>query len=374
LDEYLIKAFGSWLLSSITSDDVRAWHTKMGKGTPTARSHAYGLLRTIMGTATSDGKISLNPCVIRAAGSTKRVHKIRPATLQELEAITNAMPVQYQAMILLASWCALRFGELTELRRKDIELTDYTETVDEGNDVEVQEGVIRIRRAVVRVGDGFQVTTPKSDAGTRDVAMPPNLVPMIKAHLEAHVGPEPGALLFPAKHGGHLAPATLYRRFYTARTAAKRPDLRFHDLRHSGAVLAAMTGATLAELIGRRRATGGVQCDNGGRAGRQDHAGDGVRCEGAEPVRRRGCRAGIRAQPGGAGSAGQHAAERAAGEKTCDTRVFVSPPIGQDEQRGRRRRGCGQPTSVYSVVHVKDSLDIIAHLSEGVRATVLVCR
>jgi integrase len=48
-----------------------------------------------------------------------------------------------------------------------------------------------------------------------------------------------------------LAPATLYRRFYTARDAAKRPDLRFHDLRHSGAVLAARTGATLAELMGR---------------------------------------------------------------------------------------------------------------------------
>jgi integrase len=146
LDEYLIKAFGSWPLSSITSDDVRAWHTKMGKGTPTARSHAYGLLRTIMGTATSDGKISLNPCVIRGAGSTMRVHKIRPATLPELEAIANAMPVQYQAMILLASWCALRFGELTELRRKDVELTETTALDDGGNGVVAQEGVIRIRR------------------------------------------------------------------------------------------------------------------------------------------------------------------------------------------------------------------------------------
>jgi integrase len=41
----------------------------------------------------------------------------------------------------------------------------------------------------------------------------------------------------------------LYRRFYNARDAAGRPDLRFHDLRHSGAVLAAATGASLAELI-----------------------------------------------------------------------------------------------------------------------------
>ena len=39
---------------------------------------------------------------------------------------------------------------------------------------------------------------------------------------------------------------------YLAREAgAGRPDLRFHDLRHTGAVLAAQTGATLAELMGR---------------------------------------------------------------------------------------------------------------------------
>jgi len=63
-------------------------------------------------------------------------------------------------------------------------------------------GVIRIERAVARIGDGFQVTTPKSDAGTRDVAMPPHLVPVIAGHLAKHVGPEQDSLLFPARHGG----------------------------------------------------------------------------------------------------------------------------------------------------------------------------
>ena len=48
-----------------------------------------------------------------------------------------------------------------------------------------------------------------------------------------------------------MAPSSLYRVFYPAREAAGRPDLRFHDLRHTGAVLAAQTGATLAELMGR---------------------------------------------------------------------------------------------------------------------------
>ena len=47
------------------------------------------------------------------------------------------------------------------------------------------------------------------------------------------------ALLFPAVTGGHLQPSALYAHFYKARDAAKRSDLRFHDLRHTGAVLAA---------------------------------------------------------------------------------------------------------------------------------------
>ena len=46
-------------------------------------------------------------------------------------------------MVLLASWCALRFGELTELRRGDVDLEDE---------------VIRVRRAVVRTESGFVVT------------------------------------------------------------------------------------------------------------------------------------------------------------------------------------------------------------------------
>ncbi len=48
-----------------------------------------------------------------------------------------------------------------------------------------------------------------------------------------------------------MAPSTLYKVFYPAREAAGRKDLRWHDLRHTGAVLAAQTGATLAELMGR---------------------------------------------------------------------------------------------------------------------------
>ena len=57
--------------------------------------------------------------------------------------------------------------------------------------------------------------------------------------------------MFPAAAGGHMAPSSLYAVYYPARKTAGRDDLRFHDLRHTGAVLAAATGATLAELMAR---------------------------------------------------------------------------------------------------------------------------
>jgi len=236
LDQQILPKLGSMPLTAITDDTVQSWYADLPEDTPTARAHAYSILRAIMTTAVEQNKITANPCALRGAGSSARVHKIRPATLAELDAITAAMPPEYQAMVLLASWCALRYGELTELRRGDIDLKN---------------GVVRVSRAVVRVDGAFDVGEPKSRAGVRDVAIPPHLLPAIEDHLTEFVEDYSDALLFPSRHGDHLAAPTLYRHWFKAREAAGRPDLRFHDLRDSGAVLAAATGATLAELMAR---------------------------------------------------------------------------------------------------------------------------
>lgn len=237
LDNQLLPTFASVPLKAISPAMVRKWHSALPSDRPTLRAHAYGLLRTIMQTALQDGEITANPVHIRGAGNAKRVVKVQPASLAELEALVAAMPERYRLMTLLAAWCALRFGELTELRRKDIDLAV---------------GVIRVRRAVSRANGEYVVGTPNSDAGSRDVAIPPHLFPVIREYLIGVTGGRDG-LLFPAAGDPmkHLAPASLYKVFYRAREAAGRPDLRWHDLRHTGAVLAAQTGATLAELMGR---------------------------------------------------------------------------------------------------------------------------
>lgn len=241
LARLILPTFGSTPLKQITPALVRAWHAEMGEDTPTQRAHAYSLLRNILGQAVRDREIDTNPCHLRGAGNSKRRHKIETATPEQLAALLEALPSKYRAMVLLATWCGLRWGELIELRRKDIRL-----------DLPLGHGVVTVRRAVVRTGGQFVVGTPKSDAGIRDVAIPPHLLPPIDDHLHRYVAPAPNDLLFPASEAGrHLATSTFVRSWYPAREAAGRPDLRFHDLRHTGAVLAATAGATIAELMAR---------------------------------------------------------------------------------------------------------------------------
>jgi integrase len=236
LDDHLLPTFGTRQLAVIKPKDVRDWYTLTLADKPTMRSHAYSLLRTIMGSAVNDEVIDANPCRIVGAGRAKRVHKIRPASVEELGVLTAEMPERLQLMVTLASRCALRFGETVELRRGDVDLSDE---------------VIRVRRAAVRANGMYSITTPKSDASLRDVAIPPHIIPLIEAHLAKFVQRGRDSLIFPTDHGGHLQPSTLYRHWYRAREKAGRPDLRWHDLRHSGAVLAAATGASLAELMAR---------------------------------------------------------------------------------------------------------------------------
>ncbi|MEA5054686.1 MAG: tyrosine-type recombinase/integrase [Propionicimonas sp.] len=238
LDRHLLPTFGDKPLRRITADDVSAWYLSMNAQTPTERAHAYQLFRAILTTA-ADPKVRLisqNPCQIDGAGQVSRAHEVRTASMEELATITSAMPKRLSLAVLLGAWCALRYGEIAELRRKD---------------VDVRNGIIKVRRGVTWPNGKPTVGTPKSTSGARDVHVPPHIMPMIKAHLKDHTAPKAEALLFPALSGEYLHPRTFGKNFDKARDAAGRADLHFHDLQHTGAVLAAQTGATLAELMAR---------------------------------------------------------------------------------------------------------------------------
>lgn len=253
LDVDLLPTFGETALTDITRAMVEDWHHELPGERRTGNSHAYALLRTIMASAEDQGRIPTNPCRIPRGGQNKRQRQIKPATADELRALAEAMPANLRAAVWLAAFAALRFGELVELRRRDVDLT-HPELL-----------VLDVSRAVVYLDGRPMVGTPKSAAGVRRVVVPEALRPVLLDHLQEHAQQGLDGLLFTAPNGGkgscqcghvgcvggHLTPSKLYQHFHPARDAAGRSDLRWHDLRHTGAVMAAQEGASLAELMAR---------------------------------------------------------------------------------------------------------------------------
>lgn len=240
LNKRILPTFASRRLDQITPIAVQLWYESLPAKRQAERAHAYALLRSIMQFAV-DRPLTLipeNPCQTRDAGRVSNRGKIRPATLEELAVIVENMPERLQLAVLIAAWCGLRQGETMELRRGDVNL---------------RKGTISVSRAVTRVaGQDPIVGDPKSEAGTRVVSIPPHIKPAFADHLARHVAPGRDALLFPGRDSGEqLAPSTLYRWYYPAREAAGRKDLRWHDLRHTSATMAAETGASLRDLMHR---------------------------------------------------------------------------------------------------------------------------
>ena len=236
LDQRILPGLGSTPIRELSPLAIKAWYATLPKDRPTIRAHSYSLVRAILATAVADEVITANPCHLRGAGSAKRARPMKPLSLDELARLVAAMPEKYRAAVLIAAWCGLRFGEMVELRRRDVDL---------------KAGVIHVRRAVTWIDSTPIIGKPKSDAGVRDVAIPPHLLPALKAHINDHAAWGPDGLIFPSRTGTHLRSSTLQASYWPARKAIGREDLPWHGLRHTGAVLAAATGATLAELMGR---------------------------------------------------------------------------------------------------------------------------
>jgi integrase len=221
---HILPYFGDRDLASITATEVRRWWTALLPNSPSMKAYSYRVFHALMRQALADELILVDPCRIRGAGQVQRAIRIVPATLAELKTATEAMPPHLRLMVSLASFCALRYGEVSALHRSDIDTHAM---------------VVHIRRGVVQMASGeFAVGPPKSRAGTRDVSIPPHLQEEVEQHLLNHVELQQDSLLFPAKPetpDEHLSARMMQYHWEKARKAAGRDDLRFHDLRHTGA-------------------------------------------------------------------------------------------------------------------------------------------
>ena len=198
---------------------------------------AHRLLKAVLNTALDDGVIRRNPCRITGAGQEESPE--RPTlTIAQVYALADAVGQRYRALILLAMFSSLRWGELGGLRRCDIDLATRT---------------VRVTGQLNEAsGGGFEFGPPKSRAGKRSVPIPAVIVPIIRWHLACFAQQGEEGLVFTSPAGKPLRHANFRCRVWLdALGAAKLPAIHFHDLRHTGNTLAANAGASLRELMER---------------------------------------------------------------------------------------------------------------------------
>ncbi|KFI97867.1 tyrosine-type recombinase/integrase [Bifidobacterium stellenboschense] len=240
-ENHILPYFGRMRLTDITTSDIDRWWAGLDHTQTAMCINALKTLKAILNSAAAPGRdgetplIAENPCRITTPRH-RRDHETIPATIDQVKTIHDAMPERYAPAVYLSLFCnGLRIGEVCALRRRDIDLKNLT---------------LHIRASRKTMDKTALTGKPKTANSVRDEAIPPQFAPLLNDLLD-QIPDDPDAFVFPAiRHPDQpLHPNTLRKWFKTARETAGRPDLRFHDLRHTALTLLAEHGATLKELM-----------------------------------------------------------------------------------------------------------------------------
>ena len=241
LQRHLKPHFARFTLDQMSPLAVRRWRSALlDHGvSPTMTAKAYRLMRAVLNTAVDDGIIERNPCRIRGAGGESPAE--RPTlSARQVQQVCMAVPPRFSAFIAVTTYGSLRWGEITALRRRDVDL---------------DRGVITIRAAYIERSNGsLELGPPKSKASVRRVGLPGPTVEMLRGHLAAFVAEDPDALVFTGPSGRPLRRSNFNKavRWERVRADLGVPDLHLHDLRHTGNTLAAATpGTSTRDLMDR---------------------------------------------------------------------------------------------------------------------------
>jgi len=154
----------------------------------------------------------------------------------EAEHLADSIEPRYRALVLLATFGNLRWGELAGLRRQNLDLDNRT---------------VRITETVHELGQLVK-GKPKSAASVRKVTLPELIMPDLRRHLDKYAAPGADGFVFVGAKGAQLRRSNFSKPWARALVKAGiTAELHVHDLRHTGNTLTGEAGASLAELMSR---------------------------------------------------------------------------------------------------------------------------
>jgi len=235
LGRYITSHLGRVYPFDLDTPMIRSWRAALlDSGVSLSMAaKAYRLLRAVLMTAAEDDElISRNPCRIR--GADRESAPERPIlTVPQVFALADRMPHRYRVLVLVTAFASLRWGEVTALRRTEID---------------TEHGTVTVRVAYSELQNGALVLGPrKSRAALRTVSVPGAVVEALAEHMARYVGPGREALVFSGPKGAPLRRSNFNKLVGWAASveAVGAPGLHFHDLRHTGANARGASGTTV---------------------------------------------------------------------------------------------------------------------------------
>lgn len=243
-----LRAFHLTAIEEISAAQVSEWWAEsISTGKKTAASKAYKLLSASLRRAVGEKVITSNPCMVKGAQSAVSGKKVLIPSLEEVGLIAQHINPRYSRLVILMAFGGFRFGEATELRRKDVNETVVNET---------RTFVFSVERAVTLVGTelgkGYHlVDKPKSDAGVREVTVSSMLAPMVESIL-GDLDEDTDSLLFPraSDTNRHVRHDVFMNSWRPALVRAGIPAGKYspHSLRHFAGSHLHLAGANIPEL------------------------------------------------------------------------------------------------------------------------------
>jgi len=258
-ERQMYVTMSSWLdvpLSSITKEAFITWYMNMQKnGKRTTASKCYSLMRAVLGWAVEEGLLPTHNVYIKGGytASTGRETEILSET--QIKDLANAMSEELRFAILIAAYGALRFSEVSGLRRKDLEFTPATSVTGQQMTVNIVRGSTKVKREKQLPGTTkyeMLVGAPKTKMSERRVQVHSGLIPIAIHHLDTFVAEDQNSLLF--GKGSNRDELMSYDYFECRYAKAKKEigcagvSAPIHSLRKFGATQYANSGANLNEL------------------------------------------------------------------------------------------------------------------------------
>ena len=245
-DRHIIPALGTVYLVKLTPMQVQRWVNRLSDGhgeqkglSPKSVKNIHGILHSALKQAVSSGLLKTNPADNTKLPSVKKP-ELKPLMDENVNAFLRAIRGhRHENLFLVALFTGMRQSELLGLQWRDVDF---------------ESARVIVRRQLQREkgkGGAYYFVDETKSGKDRIVPLAPSVVKVLRnqqrqqAEWQLQAGEiwsNEYGLIFTDEAGRHLTHRSVYHFFKKVVTEIGCPEVRFHDLRHSCAILELQAG------------------------------------------------------------------------------------------------------------------------------------